>query len=240
MILLIAFGDSPEQFLPLSPCFDDSVPCNPHVSLPLLIHLVCECAYHERVSPESCLDGAKHLTLNPLVLIVMVFEEFVDRVLVLMSHSFETADLKQAVSSDLMQHIVDVVSVHVQLAHSRVLLPEAIPLKHGLLGHVVLLSCFFNCILDNSLFFGLLPLAFDLIRLLPPLLLNELDIGDGGDELTETVHGLFESGSSLQLAVDELQDIEVDFLMHLEGASDSVQLICQLSHVLLRDKLLGI
>jgi len=71
-------------------------------------------------------------------------------------------------------------------------------------------------------------------------LLDKLHIGDGRDELAETFQGLFEGGAGLELTVDELQDIKVDFLVQLEGSADCMEFICQISHVLLRDKLVNV
>jgi hypothetical protein len=153
-----------------------------------------------------------------------------------MSHSFETANLKQAIRSDLMHHIVYVVCVDIQLTHLWILLSDPVPLKHGLLGHIVLI----RCLLDRICHFRFLPLLTDLVCFLPSLLLNQFHVCDSGDELAERLHGLLESRTGLQLWVDEFQDIEVDFLVHLEGSADGMEFVCQISHVLLRDKLVNI
>ena len=169
MILLVAFGNLLQNLPPLPTSPHNLVPCDPHMALPLHIVLFDGRPHHELIRPERRLDGPEHLALHPLVLLVVIFEEFVNRVLVLMSHSFETSNLKQALSCYFVHHIVNVVCVNIEFTKSWVLLAEPIPFKHCFFRHIILIRGLLNSILHRL--FCIFPFLSDFFSLLASLLL---------------------------------------------------------------------
>lgn len=168
MILLVAFCNLLQNLSPMPTSSHDLVPCDPHMALPLHTVLFDECPHHELVRPERRLDGPEHLALHPLVLLVVIFEEFVDCVLVLMSHSFEASNLKQTLCCYLVHHIVDVVCVYIEFTKSWVLLAEPVPFKHCFFRHIVLIRGLLNSILHR--FFCIFPFLSNFFSLLASLL----------------------------------------------------------------------
>jgi hypothetical protein len=113
VVFLVAFCNFLEKQTLLTASLDNLIPCDPDIALSLHAIFVSEVFDHELISSECGLDSSKHLALDPFMLHVMVFKEFIDCVLVLISHSFETSNLEQTICGYLMHHEVQVVCVYI-------------------------------------------------------------------------------------------------------------------------------
>jgi hypothetical protein len=122
VVFLVAFCNFLEKLTLLTASLHNLIPCDPYIALSLHAIFFSEVLDHELISSKSSLNSSKHLALDPFMLHVMVFKQFIDCVLVLMSHSFETSNLKQAICGHLMHHEIQVVSVYIEFTLPHVLL----------------------------------------------------------------------------------------------------------------------